>query len=108
MLGVVKNDDHYPVIFCEAVRCVSIFGRYVKSRFKRLIFDKKDGRKAKAVRDTDFLGAKMRSSVREIAENWITFVPFCLTLIVRKHLRSNSKVIHRNYPNFPSRPIRGV
>ena len=74
VLAVVKNDNQYPVIYCEAVRCVSIFGRYVKSRFKRLIFDKKDGRKAKAVRDTDFLGAKMKSSVREIAENWITFV----------------------------------
>lgn len=73
-MGVVRKLEHYPVIYSETLRVVEIFGRYVKSRFKRLIFDKYQGQRKKAVRDRDFLGAKMLDSVREISENWCTFV----------------------------------
>lgn len=74
VMGVVKKKEHYPVIYCEAVRCIAIFGRYVKSRFKRLIFDKNPNQKVRAIRDTDFLGCDMPDSIREIADNWVTFV----------------------------------
>ena len=73
-MGVVRQIDHYPVVYAETLRVIEIFGRYVKSRFKRLIFDKYQGRSSKSVRDRDFLGAKMLDSVREISDNWITFV----------------------------------
>ena len=73
-MGVVSQIDHFPVIYCEALRTIEIFAKYVKTRFKNLIFNKYQGKKKKAIREREFLGAKMLDSVREIAENWVTFV----------------------------------
>ena len=71
---MITDISQFPIVYCESLRTIEIFGRYVKSRFKRLIFDKLTGSKSQTVKDSDFLGAKMLDSVREIADNWVTFV----------------------------------
>ena len=73
-LSVCTKLKVYAYTYTQVLAVVETFGKLVKSRFKRLIFEANTETSIKKIKDSDFLGAKVSPAVLEIADNWNTFV----------------------------------
>lgn len=63
----------YSYLYVQVVGVLEFFGKLVKSRFKRLIFEVSEAN-VKNIKDESFLGCKVSDNVLEICDNWMTFV----------------------------------